>query len=188
MPIILMRNLDFSQGLANGTRLIVMKLGTNVIHAKIMTGSKTHIGKTVIIPRIPLTPTDTIQMPIRFTRKQFPVRPAFAMTINKSQGQTFDMVGIYLPRPVFSHGQLYVAMSRVGSAAGIKFMVLNGRNTAQPAVTSDHVMTPNIVYQEILNAADASPAGLAAAEAWRQQQSEAFRNMLEDQEAGEWPP
>jgi ATP-dependent exoDNAse (exonuclease V) alpha subunit len=35
------------------------------------------------------------------------------MNINKSQGQTFDFVGLHMPSPVFSHGQLYVTMSRV---------------------------------------------------------------------------
>jgi ATP-dependent DNA helicase PIF1 len=45
------------------------------------------------------------------------------MTINKSQGQTFDQVGIYLPEPVFSHGQLYVAFSRATSKEGVKVVV-----------------------------------------------------------------
>jgi ATP-dependent DNA helicase PIF1 len=52
-------------------------------------------------------------MPFTLRRRQFPVRLAFAMTINKAQGQTLKMVGIFLPKPVFTHGQLYVAMSRI---------------------------------------------------------------------------
>ncbi|RCV16041.1 hypothetical protein SETIT_3G105700v2 [Setaria italica] len=53
--------------------------------------------------RIPLSPLEDITLPIR---------PSFAMTINKAQGQTIPNVGIYLPEPVFSHGQIYVALSR----------------------------------------------------------------------------
>ena len=49
------------------------------------------------------------------TRRQFPVRLAFAMTINKAQGQTLKTVAIYLHEPVFAHGQLYVALSRSGN-------------------------------------------------------------------------
>ncbi|EEH50877.1 uncharacterized protein MICPUCDRAFT_9667, partial [Micromonas pusilla CCMP1545] len=52
--------------------------------------------------------------PSRWTRRKFPVRPAFAMTVNKSQGQTIrGRVGVLLPEPVFSHGQMHVAASRV---------------------------------------------------------------------------
>ena len=48
-------------------------------------------------------------------RKQFPIKPAFAVTANKSQGQTFDKIGAYLTYNLFSHGQLYVATSKIGS-------------------------------------------------------------------------
>ena len=46
------------------------------------------------------------------------------MTINKSQGQTIPNVGVYLPAPVFSHGQLYVAMSRATARTNIKIIAL----------------------------------------------------------------
>ena len=68
--------------------------------------------KRVFIPRLPLSPYDDISLSFKFKRKQFPVRLSFAMTINKSQGQTIPNVGIYLPKPVFSHGQLYVGLSK----------------------------------------------------------------------------
>jgi ATP-dependent exoDNAse (exonuclease V) alpha subunit len=55
-------------------------------------------------------------------RRQFPI-PAFAITMNKSQDQTFDQVGILLNEPVFSHGQLYVALSRSKTKENIKVLM-----------------------------------------------------------------
>jgi ATP-dependent DNA helicase PIF1 len=116
-PVILLRNLDVEKGLCNGTRLWVRQCNRTVIQAEIATGR--CAGDVVFIPRIPINVTHP-NIPFKFCRMQFPLKPAFAMTINKSQGQTLGKVGICLRSQVFSHGQLYVALSRATSPADIK--------------------------------------------------------------------
>lgn len=120
--IMLIRNLNTEQALVNGTRMRVKCLHRNTIDCEVLTG--TAINKRILIPRVNLTFSGTI-LPFQFQRTQFPVIPAFAMTINKSQGQTFDKIGVLLRRPVFTHGQLYVAASRVRSFDSLKFYISN---------------------------------------------------------------
>eukprot|EP00232_Nephroselmis_pyriformis_P022515 CAMPEP_0182856208 /NCGR_PEP_ID=MMETSP0034_2-20130328/2297_1 /TAXON_ID=156128 /ORGANISM="Nephroselmis pyriformis, Strain CCMP717" /LENGTH=426 /DNA_ID=CAMNT_0024987257 /DNA_START=197 /DNA_END=1474 /DNA_ORIENTATION=+ len=139
-PIMLMRNLNSAIGMANGTRLIITGLHKNVIVARIMTGRDSAIGRSVFIPRIDLTPSDA-DLPFTLCRRQFPIRQAFAMTINKSQGQTLDSCAIYLPNDVFSHGQLYVAMSRCRTKAGVKVYTSE----------TSGAFVKNVVFHEILN-------------------------------------
>ncbi|KAG5539773.1 hypothetical protein RHGRI_020103 [Rhododendron griersonianum] len=119
-PIILLRNVNLSLGLCNGTHLIVVKMRNQVIEAKVVTSSKA--GEIVRLHGA--VPSSTHSL---FTMKgrQFPIKFAFSMTINKSQEQTLKNVGLYLPNSCFCHGQLYVALSRVISPRGLKILIVS---------------------------------------------------------------
>lgn len=133
VTIIMLRNINQPR-LCNGTRLAVKNLMANVIEATILTGK--FKGEDVLIPRIPMKPSD---MPFEFRRLQFPVRLAFAMTINKSQGQSFGVCGVNLKYQVFSHGQLYVACSRIGKPS-VLYVFTNNTDSK----------TKNVVYHRAL--------------------------------------
>ncbi|PWZ14168.1 hypothetical protein Zm00014a_030915 [Zea mays] len=80
------------------------------------------------------------------------------MTVNKAQGQTIPNVGVYLPEPVFSHGQLYVVLSRATARSNIKILVIpaiDGRKKSRKGVKKNLAIdcgtyTKNIVYKEVL--------------------------------------
>ena len=136
----LLRNLNQRAGLCNGTRLIVTSVREWTIEAMIMNGH--HTNQTFDIPRITLS-LKSNKYPFVLQRRQYPVKVCYAMTINKSQGQTLSTIGIYLKKPVFTHGQLYVAVSRVTTKQGLKIYIED--DEAMP--TNE---TRNVVYREVL--------------------------------------
>ncbi|XP_065641836.1 uncharacterized protein LOC136071699 [Hydra vulgaris] len=143
--IMLLRNLDLKGGLCNGTRLMVRALHNNYIDGEVLTG--VSAGNRVFVPRVQLAPSDA-NLPFTLKRRQFPVRLAYSMTINKSQGQTFEKVGVYLKKPCFSHGQLYVACSRTRSFNSLFFKV--DKHPLQGTSFNKHY-TNNVVFTNVLN-------------------------------------
>lgn len=138
-PVMVIRNLSVAQGICNGTRLIILSISNLLLRCKILTGPR--IGDIVGIPRIKLIHTGDRDFPIPFSRTQFPVQPAFCLTINKSQGQSLDKVGVLLSGPVFSHGQLYVALSRCTNLTNLRIGLYTNTGT---------MSTTNVVCKEVL--------------------------------------
>ncbi|GFX98874.1 ATP-dependent DNA helicase [Trichonephila clavipes] len=122
VPVIMLRIVN---------QLKLCKLMNIVVEATILTGS---FKGGVLIPRIPMIPTDT---PFKFKRLQFPIRLAFAITINKAQSQSLELFGLDLSVDCFSHGQLYVTCSRVGKPDSLYIYANNSK-------------TKNIVYPQVL--------------------------------------
>ncbi|KAL5185136.1 ATP-dependent DNA helicase PIF1 [Glycine soja] len=107
--IMLLRNIDQSEGLCHGSRLSMTRLANLIIQAKLIDGNKKWKSLCMLPSQSP--------WPFKLIRRKFPIMLSYAMTISKSQGWTL------LPRPVFSHGQLYVAISRVKSKKGLKILI-----------------------------------------------------------------
>ncbi|XP_016206205.1 ATP-dependent DNA helicase PIF1-like [Arachis ipaensis] len=139
VPVMLLRNIDQSSGLCNGTRLQVRKLGNHVIEYEVLTSN--NVGHIALIPRMNMVPTNET-IPVRFQRRQFLIIVSFAMTINKSQRQILSHVGLYLPKPVFTYGQLYVALSRVKSKKSLKVLLMNHVGMSANSII-------NVVYREV---------------------------------------
>jgi ATP-dependent DNA helicase PIF1 len=158
----LIRNLDVTHGLCNGTRMQVMKMTKEALYCRILAGPRADAKTTFIIPKAMFEyGRGKTHRGLRFCRRQFPVRLCFAMTVNKvnklnnteanminplqSQGQTLIKMGLVLNgKQCFSHGQAYVAMSRVTSLDGIRIF--------SPSTCRGHEnYIENVVYQELLD-------------------------------------
>ncbi|KAL3112928.1 hypothetical protein niasHT_012497 [Heterodera trifolii] len=145
-PVMLVRNLDVTQGLCNGTRLQVMRMAEDCLFCRILTGPRADAGHVIVLPRIQFEyGRGRHHRGLRFRRLQFPVRLCFAMTINKAQGQTLQRMALVLNgKQCFSHGQVYVAMSRVTKMDGIKVF-------APYCQSGDETFINNVVYHELLD-------------------------------------
>ena len=120
----LSRNINTNKGMSNGVRVIVKRMFNLFLHVQLLT-----------------------DLPFRLRRVQFPIRLAYAITINKSQGQTFDKVGIFLNKPCFAHGQLYVAFSRAPSHKDIFVQIVK---TPEQGKQRARYYTKNVVLPQVL--------------------------------------
>ncbi|CAM9146776.1 unnamed protein product, partial [Ectocarpus sp. 12 AP-2014] len=103
--IFFVRNINFDSGLVNGRKGIIRGISRRVLDIEVITEG----SRIVKVPRI-CSEVQVGSRGITFHRHEFPVKLCYAMTMNKSQGQTLKAVGLDLRGDVFCHGQLYVAV------------------------------------------------------------------------------
>jgi hypothetical protein len=114
------RNLSKRYGLANNTRVRILEISPHKSVIRVQTlGSD---PKSATLPRIRFKFRIPYGQSFRMTRVQFPLRLAYCMTYNKSQGQTLQRVLLDVSNPPFAHGHLYVALSRVTNYSDIKII------------------------------------------------------------------
>ena len=142
--VMCMRNLATADGLVNGTRLVVRKIhfAERLIECETLRPGPNGTRKRFFIPRIHFK---LEVMGKNVIRRQYPLRLAYAMTLNKSQGKTFRRGLLVLTRDVFTHGQLYVGLTRFGAAADVAVLVCPERIVDGRAVLINCVNTALLV-------------------------------------------
>ena len=139
MVVVLLRNMDHSKHLLNGSRMVVVRIRKNVIIVRhVCDTSKVKKEEEFVIPRIRFS-LSVGGIDAKVIRMQFPVRPAFAITIHKSQACTLGRTVVDLRSGVFDHGQLYVALSRVRSPNDLLLLI-----------NPDQLHIKNIVHEILL--------------------------------------
>ena len=134
----LMRNMSVERGLVKNCRVVIKSLGNSVVCVQLITKNG-PLEEDIILPRINFT-YEIPNTGFTLCRRQFPLTPAYATTFNSCQGLTLDKVGIDLTSPVFSHGQLYTALSRIRKRED---GILRVRNRAIDTME-------NVTYRELL--------------------------------------
>ena len=104
----------------NGVRcVLVAVVGTRSVFVRLISGP--GAGEIVLLPAIvfAITPEQS-GLPFSIRRRQLPMIPAFAVTVHKAQGQTLKTVGLFITVCMFTHGQLYTALSRTRGWGNIR--------------------------------------------------------------------
>lgn len=136
----LLCNFAPERGLVKNTRVVVVNVGKKIITVRMLRGVGgvgSMESEDILISRIPFM--TTMDSGHTLIRRQFPLAPAYATTFNSCQGLTLDVVGVDLIRPVFSHGQLYTALSRI-----------RHRSHAKVRLRPWQTKTKNVTYHEVL--------------------------------------
>ena len=129
--VMLLKNLDIANGLANGSCGTVVNIKPNVVEVLFDTNKQivpiqrvdfempvNTKSKTIQITNEDGYTTKIIATKKKIVRNQYPLRLAYGITIHKSQGMTFDKLIVDCGR-VFADGQAYVALSRTRSLQGL---------------------------------------------------------------------
>ena len=143
--------MDIKGGHCNGTRYLVKHIGEYRLVLHKLEAGPDDKDKVLILPRIPLR-YNGVDLPFEICRLQFPVKLAFALTINRSQGQSVSKCGILLPKNVWTHGQIYVAFSRCGNPNKIHVWAEQEqfKRLFEGKLPEGKILVKNVVYREVV--------------------------------------
>ena len=136
---ILLRHVDKKAGLTNNKRVRIVKITKYRI---LIASVGDEVPITASLPRFRFNIKLPFGKSFKMQRTQFPLRLAYAVTINKAQGQQYDRIIVDITKAPFSHGHLYVALSRSKESRNIRFfcnkeqIFLENDNTH-----NDHLLT-----------------------------------------------
>jgi hypothetical protein len=134
----IIKNYNPAVGACNGTLCELLQFTRNIAHVKIQTGI--HAGRVILLPRCSChVSRENSGLPFDFTRVQFPLIPAYAVSVHKSQGQSLCRIGIIVDRDSFAHGQVYTALSRT-----------SGWDNITVLMPCDDTFIVNKVYRHVL--------------------------------------
>ncbi len=153
---IIMRNLCVDDGITNNTRVLILEINRYRVRCQTLGDN----SRSVSLPRIKFNFRLPYGRSFMMTRKQFPLRRAYCLSVHKSQGQTLGRVLVDARAGFFAHGQQYVAVSRVTHYRNIAFAVTTEQLYSDPPHLSSiaqevnhdgKLLLFNIVYPEAIN-------------------------------------
>ena len=136
----LLRNFSIDRQLVKNTCVVVTEIGNRIITAKVLRDRPTfgnQVEEDIVIPCI--TFSYVLSSGHTLLHRQFPLALAYSTTFHSCQGQTYDRIGVDLTKPVFTHGQLYTALSRVRQREHTLVRLKPNQNSTQ-----------NITFHDIL--------------------------------------
>ena len=150
----LMRTLGRKTKLATNQRVRILELRQFSIKVQTIEASNSP-GEVHFLPRIRFRFTLPYGQSYEITRTQFPLRLAYAISINKSQGQQYEDILFDTTHQAFTHGHLYVAMSRITKYNGISFFTFQSFVSSEKGSNNGEedniiILLQNIVYPDLI--------------------------------------
>ena len=136
----IVRNLLKKEGLTNNTRVKIVQIKQYSVRVHTI---DTKFPKFFIIPRIVFKVTLPYGRSFTMIRKQFPLRLAYSMTYNKSQGQELNRCLVDIRSPPFVHGHLYVALSRIRYFNDIRIFCTENN------IENNSIVLKNFVFNQL---------------------------------------
>lgn len=112
------RNLDQKRGIVNGTMMVLLSVNRKFLQFRLLSGKNAHSCEIITRAVFTITP-EASGLPFTIIRRQYPVIPAYCLSVHKAQGQSIVKLGVIFESDPFAHGQLYVALSRVAGWSSI---------------------------------------------------------------------